>query len=65
MCPTAVQEEIQSEFFHENTGTQNGLGLCFYLFGHTSGKYGFVVITSFPWEKTFQLLDNPLLNENF
>lgn len=38
MCPAAVQEEIQSEFFHENAGTQNGWGLRFYYFRHTRGK---------------------------
>lgn len=47
MCPTAAQEEIQSEFFHGNTGTENGLGLCFYYFRHIRDKYAFVVITSF------------------
>ena len=64
-CPTAIQEEIQSGLFHENTGTQSGLGLCYYYFRHIVGKYAFVVQASFPWENTFQPLVNPLLSENF
>lgn len=45
---TAIQEEILSEFFHENTGTQHGLGLCYCYSRHIMGKYAFAVITSLP-----------------